>query len=52
MAILAMQRVKKLEQRDLDKEKSLTGLEDKEKHGNAAELTRSQALHVVLCGSK
>ena len=34
MAILAMQRERKLEQRDLDEEKSSTGLENKEKCGN------------------
>jgi len=41
MVILAMQRERKLEQRDLDEEKSSTGLENKEKRGNATELTRS-----------
>ena len=50
--ILAMQRERKLEQRDLDKEKSLTGLENKEKCGNATKLTRGLALHVVPCDSK
>jgi len=42
MAILAMQRERKLEQRDSDEEESSTGLEDKEKHRNATELTRGQ----------
>ena len=52
MAILAMQRERKLEQRHLDEEKSTTGLENKEKYGNATELTSGQALHVVPCDSK
>ena len=39
-AILAMQKERKLEQRDLDEEKSLTGLENKEKCRNATELPR------------
>ena len=36
----------------LDEEKSSTGLENKEKCRNAAELTRGQVLHVVPCDSK
>ena len=52
MAMLAMLREKKLQQRDLDEEKSSTGLQTKEKCGNATKLTRGQALHVVTCDSK
>jgi len=52
MVILAMQRERKLEQRDSDEEESSTGLEDKEKRGNGTELTCDQALHVVPCDSK
>ena len=52
MAILAMQRERKLEQGDLDKEKSSKGLEKKEKRGNATKLTHDQALHMILCDSK
>ena len=52
MVILAIQRERKLEQRDLDKEKTLTGLENKEKRENATKLTHGEALHVVACNSK
>ena len=47
MATLAMQRVKKLEQKGSDEEKSSTGLEDKAKHRSATKLTHGQILHVV-----
>ena len=52
-AILAMQRERKLEQRDSGEEESLTGLEDKEKRGSATKLTRGQpCTYVVPCDSK
>jgi len=49
VTMLIVQRERKLEQRDLGEEESSTGLENKEKCGNATELARGQAL--ATCGS-